>query len=456
MCVCVRVCQQGLHGKALVYIVALRNTLAYSHSAKATALRVGLHTGLLATLTAANRWLEKESRKQRHRQTSAGGGAATHTSNTNTGFHNTPARTTATGSRPTSRRTTAESVSIRGSVAQSRVATHAAAKTATPTKPGITDQGVVRDGVDVDVGGGGVQGGGEMGDVCDVEAWVSPVASPVRGAGGASGALASGAVGHSSARALNEGGYLSAPVSPLGPTTAATTAHPRPSSFAHPKARVAPSAAHSTHASVATVKGSTADKHTIGCLLSTHAGLEVRVTVALSLFKHLVYHSSATKQTLLRSGVMDTLRQLWQMGLMPIGAAGGDAGRMASAGGGGDAAGSRRTSQQRGGDGSRGTGGGMAHTGGQSGAGAYFVASPALHEALGFVTNMLPECAEARAVLGRDGSPTMLQLVLSLLFEVRDRILLPRRTRTPPTSMHTYPHACMLGHTSPHEHAILC
>jgi hypothetical protein len=53
----------------------------------------------------------------------------------------------------------------------------------------------------------------------------------------------------------------------------------------------------------------------------------------------------------------------------------------------------------------------------------YFIASPALHEALGLLTNLCPMCPEARGGLSRDSCPTLLQSVLSLLFEVRGTAL---------------------------------
>ncbi len=137
------------------------------------------------------------------------------------------------------------------------------------------------------------------------------------------------------------------------------------------------------------------------------------MTVALSLLKHLAYRSPHCRLVLLRAGLAEALRQLWRLGLAPPSPA-----SLAAAHGGGGGGG------EFGGE-----GGGWAAA---AGGGAYFVASPALHEALGLLTNLLPECEEARAALagGREGGgggaggATLLQSVLSLMFEVRSGLLL--------------------------------
>ena len=49
-------------------------------------------------------------------------------------------------------------------------------------------------------------------------------------------------------------------------------------------------------------------------------------------------------------------------------------------------------------------------------------AYPALHEVLGLVTNVVVGCGEARAGVCGEGSPTLLQRILGLLFEVGLRL----------------------------------
>jgi len=49
-------------------------------------------------------------------------------------------------------------------------------------------------------------------------------------------------------------------------------------------------------------------------------------------------------------------------------------------------------------------------------------AYPALHEVLGLVTNLVVGCEGARAAVCGEGSPTLLQRILGLLFEVGVRV----------------------------------
>jgi hypothetical protein len=54
---------QPLEGDTLVYVVALRNLLAYSQTAKAAALSAGLHTSLLHCCLLATHMLSAAERK---------------------------------------------------------------------------------------------------------------------------------------------------------------------------------------------------------------------------------------------------------------------------------------------------------------------------------------------------------------------------------------------------------
>jgi hypothetical protein len=135
------------------------------------------------------------------------------------------------------------------------------------------------------------------------------------------------------------------------------------------------------------------------CALAHQPGLDKKVTVALSLLKHLAYHSTAARQALLKEGLLDAMRKLWRHGLLPATSTGGGSGLGASAA---SQAGS--------------VAGGPAV--GRPGSTYFYTASPALHELLGLLINMLPDCPEARTRLASEGSPTLLQSVLSLMFEV--------------------------------------
>ncbi len=104
--------------------------------------------------------------------------------------------------------------------------------------------------------------------------------------------------------------------------------------------------------------------------------------MALSLLKHLAFRSPAAKQLLTRDGALGMLRALWPA---------------AASGGGG----------------------------------------PLLHEALGCLTNLLPDCPDARARYAGEGDPgasapgaaPLLGSLLALLFTVRARL----PACTPPT-----------------------
>lgn len=172
----------------------------------------------------------------------------------------------------------------------------------------------------------------------------------------------------------------------------------------HPWERPTPLAmpASPSRSVAATAAPSMADKRAEAAVpLLRHPALEKKVTVALSLLKHLAYRSVHTRGVLLREGVFRVLQGLWKhgFGLSGFGGRSGPGGP------------------------SSGANGGMAATGSQfqfSGeAKQHVTASAALHEALGLITNMLPSCASARSALAEEGSPTLLQSVLVLMFEVR-------------------------------------
>lgn len=112
------------------------------------------------------------------------------------------------------------------------------------------------------------------------------------------------------------------------------------------------------------------------------AAADERMTVCVSLLRHLAYGSATAKQVLVRDGVVEVARKLW---------------RHCAAGG--------------------------------SGAAGAMTPSPApslplLHELLGLLTNLLPCCAEARARFGSEGGssgsggPTLLQSAVEMLFAV--------------------------------------
>jgi hypothetical protein len=126
--------------------------------------------------------------------------------------------------------------------------------------------------------------------------------------------------------------------------------------------------------------------------------------VALSLLKHLAFHSTAARQALLKEGLLDALRKLWRHGLLPAAGTG-------ITGGGGGTLGASLASQ-----GGSQAGGPTAPRPGSTY--YYYTASLALHELLGLLINMLPDCPDARARFASEGSPTLLQSVLSLMFEV--------------------------------------
>ena len=135
--------------------------------------------------------------------------------------------------------------------------------------------------------------------------------------------------------------------------------------------------------------------------LSRHPAIDKRVTVALSLLKHLAYKGPAAKQLLTRDGLVEAVRKLWKHGFGPVVAPSSTSSTTAAA--------SEYLST---------TGWGAGTTGRGMGGPTPFTSSPALHELLGLLANMVVECADARAKICGEGAPTLLQSVLGLVFEV--------------------------------------
>ncbi|KAF5833749.1 hypothetical protein DUNSADRAFT_9816 [Dunaliella salina] len=185
------------------------------------------------------------------------------------------------------------------------------------------------------------------------------------------------------------------------------------------------------------------------CPLAQSPVFDRKVTVALSLLRHLALHSPQTKAVLLKAGLIQVLDQLWHHGFAGTSLAstssshhlarGSQAGVVTEWVGTGHPGSSGkaskatppservRTSVSSHAFGGRPSAKTVASSAGHQASahsvakdsqhGAPCSAYPALHEVLGLLTNMVVGCEEARAAVCGEGCPTLLQRVLGLLFE---------------------------------------
>lgn len=321
---------QALEGDSLVFVVALRNLLAYSSQAKVAAARTGLHSSLMHCCLVAATMLGSASAGG----AAAGRGAGGDRSRAGGAPSAAPSRRSASASS-----TAGPRVNLRGHRVSARSTAGGAEEASAPATPHHA---------------GAAEG---------AEPFAAGAGAPAPG------------TAHGSAR---KPAPITIPASPSKSVISAAVS-------------VAPSAMQA-HASAAGA-------------LPQHPALEKKVTVALSLLKHLAYRSPPTRTLLVRDGLLDVLRKLWKHGFKGAGGSGsGHAGSGPQGGAGGSLAGGSIV------------GGPAPSMGGQQ---RYtLTASPALHELLGLLTNMVPECPEARAKMCGDGSPSLLQSLLSLMFEV--------------------------------------